>query len=679
MDAAIGPDSQSDCLTAALDYASRGLRVLPIAPGKKIPCNTNGCTGASCIADVVRKWYDRTPNAGVGIAGGGPARLVIIDVDEEIGAISFGVLQRSLGPLPATASVRTRRGRHLYFRVPAAVDMDSIRNSTGDIAPKVDIRATGGYVVAPPTPGYSWDTDDEIAELPIAWANRLKSLSSNKYSSSAYAKKAILGELDKVINEPEGSRNDQLNRSAFALGQLVASGHLAREVVRAMLIECAVRHAGQSQREAESTVDSGMASGGKTPRRPNDRSQVTTENGVVDLNPLLLYTQGGGLSKDPNNATVILSLAPEWRGCFGWDQFAGRAVWTAPPKDYGGIPWPADVGDYVQDHHVTWVQFALGIEYRVQFSAQAVLDGIHTAAHDNGFHPLRDYLTRLEWDGSERVDGWLSTYLDADDSDYVANVGRWWLVSCVARALRPGCQVDHMLVLEGDQGAGKSSAVRILGGDYYLGSLPDFRDRKAAAESLAGRWIVEVGELDALRGSAATRVKDFLSQTVDHFRPAYGRLAITRPRECVFVGTTNEGAYLSDPTGGRRFWPVRVGRLYREDLLRNRDQLWAEAVHLYRTGTQWWPDQSHTPLISEQQESRFQVDDWEPTVASWCRAQPEFTIGEVLSDALKIDIGKWDRTAQTRVGAILHRLGYGSRQVRRDGVRVRLYSATASK
>lgn len=676
MDAAIGPDSQSDCLTAALDYASRGLRVLPIAPGKKIPCNTNGCTGASCIGDQVRRWYERTPNAGVGIAGGGPARLVIIDVDGEIGALSLSSLEQTIERLPRTATARTRSGgRHLYFRVPAAFNIEQIRNSASKLGPNLDVRGTGGYVVAPPTPGYTWVTDDEIAELPKAWAERIVS----NTGQSKYTNAAIRNELQRVIDEPEFSRNDQLNKSAFALGQLVASGNLAREVVRTMLIECAIKHAGQSQREAESTADSGLRAGAEHPREIPDRSKVTTENGVVDLNPLLLYTQGGGLSKDPNNATVILSLAPEWRGCFGWDQFAGRAVWTAPPKDYGGIPWPADVGDYIQDHHVTWVQFALGIEYRVQFSAQAVLDGIHTAAHDNGFHPLRDYLTRLQWDGEERVDGWLSTYLDADDSDYVANVGRWWLVSCVARALRPGCQVDHMLVLEGDQGAGKSSAVRILGGDYYLGSLPDFRDRKAAAESLAGRWIVEVGELDALRGSAATRVKDFLSQTVDHFRPAYGRLAITRPRECVFVGTTNEGAYLSDPTGGRRFWPVRVGRLYREDLLRNRDQLWAEAVHLYRTGTQWWPDESHTPLISEQQESRFQVDDWEPTVASWCRAQPEFTIGEVLSDALKIDIGKWDRAAQIRVGAILHRLGYGSRQVRRDGARVRLYSATASK
>lgn len=658
------------CLDAALEYASRGWRVLPIAPGKKIPANPNGCSGASCIADQVRRWFDKTPTAGVGIAGGGPARLVIIDVDGDIGRLTLGSLQQSLGRLPETATARTRSGgAHLYFRVPAAFNVEQVRSSASKLGPNLDIRGTGGYVVAPPTPGYTWTSTAEVAELPQAWAERLVS----NQGPSKYGNAAIRKELEAVIAEPEGSRNDRLNKAAFALGQLVASGSLAREVVRTMLIECAIRHAGQTEREATNTADSGLRAGAEHPREIPDRTKVSTENGVVDLNPLLLYTAGGGLSRDSNNATVILSLAPDWRGCFGWDEFAGRAVWLAEPKDYGGLPWPASVGDPVTDHHVTWVQYGLGVEYRVQFSAQATIDGIHAAAHENRFHPVRDYLSRLQWDGEERVDGWLSSYLDADDSDYTDNVGRWWLVSCVARIFKPGCQVDHMLVFEGGQGAGKSSAVRILGGDWYLGSLPDFRDKKSAAETLAGRWIVEVGELDALRGSAQTRVKDFLSQTVDHFRPAYGRLAVTRPRECVFVGTTNESQYLGDPTGARRFWPVRVGQLFRDDLLRNRDQLWAEAVHLYRTGAQWWPEAQHHEALAEQQEARYQVDDWEAIVAPWAAGQAEFTVGDALTGALKIDPDKWDRASQIRVGAILHRLGYSSKQVRRGGARVRVY------
>lgn len=673
MDAAT---EQQSCLDAALGYAQRGWRVIPIVAGKKIPATPHGVKDATALADRIRSWYAKQPDNGLGVAGGGPARLVILDIDGDQGPTSLAGVELELGRLPETATVRTRNGgQHRYFTVPERYDIAAIKSRVGSLAPKLDIRGPGTYVVAPPTKGYAWTHDREPAPLPDRWCERLV----DKSKATAWGNKAFDDEVSAVAGAPEGERNAQLNKSAFALGQIVAGGALSEHVVVESLVAAAIR-AGLPESEARRTIASGIESGKREPRSAPQRAPESQPDSDSSWLSMLRYKRGGlALTNDPSNAVVLLSQHPDWQGRIGWDEFAGRAVWIGEPPQLIG-PRPPKQGEPLADHHVTWVQFALAQTHGAQFSTSAVFDGLLAAAHDNAFHPLRDYLTGLQWDGEERVDGWLSNYLDADDSDYTSNIGRWWLISCVARVLRPGCQVDHMLVLESSKhGTGKTSACRILGGEYYLGSLPDFRDKKAAAETLAGRWIVEVGELDALRGSAATRVKDFLSQTIDHFRPAYGRMAVTRPRECVFVGTTNESQYLYDSTGARRFWPVRVGKLYRDDLENNRDQLWAEAVHLYRTGAQWWPDEQHAHDLDEAQESRFAVDDWEPVVADWCRAQTEFTSGDVLTHALKLDAAKWDRAAQTRVGAILHRLGYQAKQVRKNGARVRVYDGASKE
>lgn len=206
------------------------------------------------------------------------------------------------------------------------------------------------------------------------------------------------------------------------------------------------------------------------------------------------------------------------------------------PPELAGLCAP-QVGQELAEHDILYVQQCLAVAERVSFPKGSVHDALVAASRRVEVHPLREYLERLEWDREPRFDGWLSTYLGAYPNEYTRAVGRWWLIAAVARAFDPGCQADHMLVLEGKQGVGKSSAVRILAGGWYLGSLPDIRNKDAAL-ALQGNWIVEIGELDALRGASATRVKDFVSQTVDSYRPPYDRVTIRRPRSSVFVGTT---------------------------------------------------------------------------------------------------------------------------------------------
>lgn len=611
------PD-RSATLIAALDYASRGLPVLPIKTGQKQPASQHGVKDATCLAPRIEQWWAKMPDCGVGIAGGGPARLVVIDVDGDDGRVSLASLEQQIGKLPVTATAKTPRGgEHRYFSFPARGDISRVRNSVGKLGKKIDIRAGGGYVVAPPTRGYEWIIDAAIAELPDAWATRLVDQDNSRYSNAALTKA-----IEAVRNAGEGQRNDTLNKEAFGLGQLIAGGALSEHVVREALVGAACA-AGLSESEARATFNSGLSGGRNHPRTVplhggDHRSPLTTVS-IETTEPkpwteLLRYDRRGVLSKDPSNAFVLLTMCPAWRGVFSWDSFADCIRFVSAPPPVEG-PTRPPVGEALRDHHLAWVGYALSRLHGVQFATQAIVDAVVAAGHANQRHSVRDWITTLKWDGVARIDTWLSRYLGADDTPYVGKIGRWWLLSCVARIAQPGCQVDHMLVLEGPQGSGKSSAVRILGGEWYLGSLPDLRERKSAAETICGRWIVEIGELDALRGAAATRVKDFLSQTVDHFRPAYGRMAVTRPRECAFIATTNESTYLTDPTGARRFWPVAVKELLRERFAEDRDQIWAEAWQRVQQGEQWWPDALSEQIITEQQELRHQIDEWESRIA----------------------------------------------------------------
>lgn len=205
------------------------------------------------------------------------------------------------------------------------------------------------------------------------------------------------------------------------------------------------------------------------------------------------------------------------------------------------------------------------------------------AAFQNSFHPVRDWLDTLEWDGVPRLDGWLTAYMNIEDTEFSRAVGNIVLTAGVRRVRQPGVKFDELLILEGAQGVGKSTAIRILARreEWFSDSVRLNVSEKEMLEELGGVWVGEVGELQGLRKGEVETLKAQLSRQTDKARMAYARLSTRAPRQCIFIGTTNNGKaapYLMDATGNRRFWPVEVvGAIDLEALQRDVDQLWAEA------------------------------------------------------------------------------------------------------
>lgn len=246
--------------------------------------------------------------------------------------------------------------------------------------------------------------------------------------------------------------------------------------------------------------------------------------------------------------------------------------------------------------------------YRVH-NAQKLTDAFNRVSQENTFHPVREYLMGLVWDGVPRLDSLLINYLGAEDNPYTRMVTSKALIGAVARVMQPGCKFDEMLVLVGPQGIGKSTLFRLLGRGWYSDSLTSVSDGKNSYEQLQGVWIIEMGELNAMRKKEAEEVKNFLSKCEDIYRAAYGRHASVYPRQCIFVGTTNKANFLQDSTGDRRFWPVDVGTvepkrsIWKELTEDEVGQIWAEAYVRYKQGEVWHLDRDETKRALEAQEA----------------------------------------------------------------------------
>ena len=355
------------------------------------------------------------------------------------------------------------------------------------------------------------------------------------------------------------------------------------------------------------------------------------------------------------NALIALRSDPDVQDALAYDEMA-----CAPMLVHEiGHPLNGNLASSpLIDEDITelqeWMQ-AAGLK---RIGHDVVRHAVEARARENSYHPVRDYLESLEWDGAKRLGVWLCTKLGTDLNEYTQAVGRMFLISMVARIMDPGCKVDHMLVLEGPQGALKSSACEVLAREYFSDHLPDI-STKDAQQHLRGKWLIEIAEMHTFNKAETSALKSFISRRVERFRPSYGRLEVQEPRQVVFIGTTNKETYLRDETGGRRFWPVKCGKIDLESLSDDRDQLFAEAVHLYREGVQWWPDKSfEREHIKPEQEARYEGDVWEEPIREFLQTATRTTIIRIAKSALDFKVDRLGTADQRRIASILTTLGW---------------------
>jgi predicted P-loop ATPase len=373
----------------------------------------------------------------------------------------------------------------------------------------------------------------------------------------------------------------------------------------------------------------------------------------VDVSGMLERNEDGVILRTPTNLDTILEHDHRWADKVVRCEFSGKVLVD---------------GAALADETETEIALKIGQVYGLHYPEERVHKSVVAVAARHPWHPVREYLEGLTWDGKKRLDGWLHRLVGCVDGEdqLTDRMGRLFMVSAVARIFEPGCKVDTVLIVQGLQGEGKSSAFRVLFGDAWFSDTGlDIRS-KDAFQGLRGKWCVEWGELDSLRRSEATAVKAFLTSQVDSYRPSYGRNTVDVPRQCVFVGTTNEATFLNDSTGSRRFWVVESRNGV--DLARiaaERDQLWAETAAAYRAKEPWWLTREEDQR-REAAAARWQhCDAWDEVVSQWLaqhQATP-CTAADVLVHALRREVGEVSRADEMRVAAILQKRGWTKKRL----------------
>lgn len=371
-----------------------------------------------------------------------------------------------------------------------------------------------------------------------------------------------------------------------------------------------------------------------------------------------------------HNLILILENAPEFKGRIRFNEFSGQVALDGQDLEDVG---PVKIKALLEKG---WI--------KEKVSTGDIVEALSVVAHRSPFHPVREWLESLTWDGTPRVESFCHDHLGKPDDAYHQAVARALFVSSVLRICKPGCKVDTTTILQGSQGQGKTGLWSVLYSPWYA-EVTDNLNSKDFFIGLSGVWCADFGELDQFSKAETTRIKQILTSQSDHYRGLWKGYHKKHPRQCIFVGGTNSDTWQTDPTGGRRFLPIKIDRqIDIEAVASVRDQLWAEAVFIVKADPgKWWD----IPNACEHQEESYVGDTWEEIVGRWLsvaylewskepqslRGEFRFTAASVLECALKIEPGKHTRADQTRAGNVMRRLGWTPRQAAVKGTRMRFY------
>lgn len=630
---------------AAIEYAKKGFAVFPLKYRDKVPLTRNGCKDATTDAAQIKAWWQKYPNANIGLATGSVSQNVFVidlDIDEDRGIDGYHSLedwQREHGDFPETwTAITGRGGYHLYYR-----GNGRIKNRAG-IIDGVDIRGNGGYVVAPPSihkngNRYEWEYSPDEFEIAKADNNVEYFLShDNQKQGTAFTMPNIVA---------AGQRNQMLFRFAC---MMQAKGASDQSVFAATMAEnessCSPP---LTEQEVRIIVSSATKYDKGKPIHIDSEGVATRENkdDVIGNPEWVLNFLDCNHDKDGNiksvkqfvyNFEIVMDKDDRFAGKIRFNEFAQQLYLC------GNVPWEKEDNCRAWSSHDDSALFSLiQADYGLK-SRQDFADALKNVSMRNKFHPVRELLDSLTWDGKEHIRSLLPECLGAEDSDYTYQVMRLWMLGAVSRVYKPGNKFDYTMILQGSQGIGKSTFLKQLAmDDSWFNDSLDSLDSDKAVQSLTGSWIIELAELKSLARTAGgvESVKRFLTATQDKYRIPYERRADTFYRQCVFAGTTNKDDFLQDETGNRRFLIVQTGvkkpskSLFVPEIMDTIKLAWAEAVHIWKNEKpQLILPQAYMQEAKELQEANMADDGKRGIIQEYLEGKTQVCAREIWEKAL---------------------------------------------
>jgi Virulence-associated protein E/Bifunctional DNA primase/polymerase, N-terminal/Primase C terminal 2 (PriCT-2) len=701
-------------LGAAREYIERGWPIFRLAPGAKVPMKgSHGHRDATTDRATIERWWTETPNANIGLACGRDGAPIAFDLDGPGGIEEFRGLRAS-----ATLVQVTRRGFHVLYIPPPGVTIRNHNARRAKGADGIDVKGLGGYIALAPSfdrrtgHRYSWhERQLPIAALPphlLSWLEERSGARGKRRMATGVEKVGFANFPPKppwLVSGDRESLTDILlaSQRADVLAALREIGPPGPGYDHWWKIGAALhdwdpspaglvifkawsrRHPDYRDAEHQEACDKKWADYGRQREpgaekvtiatvyalareaRANKPIEQTNRHDVPPSQRIARFIDFDRHRK-PRPSTTNAGIAIEALGVIcRKDMFHEKML-------VGGYPIQAWAGA-LSDDVVHMLRKIIKRQYGFDPGEKPTRDAAIQLCLENQFNPVTAYLDGLCWDGRERLGRWVVDYLGARDTPLNREFGRLMLIAAVRRARHPGAKFDQILVLEGVEGTGKSSALRILADD------DNFSDQNILAgsdreqqEAFQGIWIHEIAELAGMRRTDVERVKQFASRTEDRARPAYGRIRVDMKRRGIFVATTNEETYLKSETGNRRFWPIETGTINLERLKRDRDQLWAEAAVCEARGDSIVLDEKFRKIAAEEQERRLDEDAWHDRVATWAQTQnKEITVSDVLQNCLHLTMAQIGQLEQNRAVRILKRIGYRRKQKRVDGRRKWIY------
>lgn len=707
-------------LESALDLAKNGFPVFPLIEIAKDPNEKKGKTPAvkwkewaTTDPRIITEYWSRHPDAGIGIATG--INCVVLDIDN---AAALEAVKPYLIDVEGTLIAKTGKGWHYYFN-----NIEGLKNKANCFTEcdGVDIRGEGGFVVAPPSPHqnkncYQWINRSPMMDAPqfmrdlvsnkkfgkVIEGPELSQFSPVTQSALRYTASAMDGIIADLQAAVEGERNQTLNQKAFTAYRLAKTGWISEAEVEKRLYDAAIE-IGLDKHEILLTMDSAKRAATplseqeqadktmREPAKPENSTPAYDWENQLHRNPPKKGEELGSIMADTSNLCVIIENDARLKGLVRWNELTNKIERTRKPCFDTSTLHRDGVTQWTEDDDVDLEVFladTYGVHYR---KGENVRPAVKKIARQNAYHPVRNYLDEChkKWlkDGIERLADVPSDFFGTPNSEYSRLAFRYWMIAAVNRIYNAGCKFDYVMILEGPQGKGKSSILRILGTPWYNDSLQNIDDKDAHMITTQN-WIIEIAELGKFSRTEDTTAKNFFSQTSTQIRFPYARDLTDIQRQCVFAGTTNLVDYLKDPSGNRRYWPIicaKTDTINLDGLEKVRDLLWGEAVEMYKRKERYYPTREEEErLFFPEQEKRLQIDSaWDKPLADYIAGLSTEALLEGITntnffqEALHFpDISKISRSDTTRLGQMLRAIGFTSKAYTSHGVRIVKYLLT---